>query len=498
MPITDEFTRYCTQILEVNFGQLSSGIIYKVKSKKNLNDTSDISDFNRFIDLIELNINELAEKNKIIEICDTFKAKAIELMGEQKLPEISIISEINREINTFLMKNTLLTEGDINGYTKYLAVKYGGVAKKVEKDFIKKIKILVKSAINRKKIKEEVNLFLTKYAQPTQTDVNDFIYYIRLLKLKFREDELRHQIETERIFRKFHEHRDVEEMPEIDQFVDISKTSNDKKDIIKAIQKQEVSYIINHEPGISDELLSAEFGNDKLNDPIEFCNGKLKALTDNSGGILGGISNGEPREVFDELPKKLIENEKSFESKIKNALDKFFETKGIPGELEINDIGKYLISCSYKQDENQLIETLKQLSKEMIISALNDSVINNEIKSFVHRHPSFIQVDVENFINYLKGSRLNVNDEDVKDLIERERLFIKFNDMDRRESKEEKISRQYIALFNSNKKKDYNYILTYDERLTQLKLQLKLAKVLKKPQKHKKVNQEHLKKTRIL
>jgi hypothetical protein len=134
----------------------------------------------------------------------------------------------------------------------------------------------------------------------------------------------------------------------------------------------------------------------------------------------------------------------------------------------------------------------------MIISALNDSVINNEIKSFVHRHPSFIQVDVENFINYLKGSRLNVNDEDVKDLIERERLFIKFNDMDRRESKEEKISRQYIALFNSNKKKDYNYILTYDESLTHLKLQLKLAKVLKKPQKHKKVNQEHLKKTRIL
>lgn len=492
MPATDEFIKYCAQILKANFGQSSSGIIYKVKSKKNLNDTSDISDFNKFIDLIELSINELAEKNKVIDICDAFRTKAIELMREPKCPEVSIIREINRDINTFLMKNTLLTEGDINGYAKYLTLKYGGFAKKVEKDFNKKIKILVKSAINRKKIKEEVNRFLTKYPQPTQTDVDEFIYYICLLKMKFQEDELRQQIEKERIFRRFHEPKNVEEIPEIDQFVEFIKTPDEKKDIIKAIQKQEVGYIINHESGISDELLSEEFGDNKLNDPIEFCNGKLRTLTDNTGEYTGETSS-DPREFFDELPKKSIEDGKSFESKIKDALDDFFETKGIPTELEINDIAKYLISCGCKQDENQLIETLKKLSKENVISSLNDSVINNEIKFFVHRHPSIKRADVDNFINYLKGSKLTVNDEDVKDLIERERLFIKFNDMDRKESEEEKISRQYIELYNSDEKKDYNYILAYDEKLTQLKLQLKLAKVLKRSQKHKKVGKNQLK-----
>ncbi|HEY9247296.1 MAG TPA: hypothetical protein VIO11_10655, partial [Candidatus Methanoperedens sp.] len=123
MPVTGEFIKYCTQILKANFGQSSSGIIYKVKSKINLNDTSDLSDFNKFIDLIELDINELAEKNKVINICDAFRAKAIELMGEQKSSEVSIINEINRDINTFLMRNTLLTEGEINGYAKYLTLK---------------------------------------------------------------------------------------------------------------------------------------------------------------------------------------------------------------------------------------------------------------------------------------------------------------------------------------------------------------------------------------
>ncbi|HEY9207246.1 MAG TPA: hypothetical protein VIO58_15140, partial [Candidatus Methanoperedens sp.] len=73
---------------------------------------------------------------------------------------------------------------------------------------------------------------------------------------------------------------------------------------------------------------------------------------------------------------------------------------------------------------------------------------------------------------------------------ERERLFVKFKDMDRNEGEEEKISRQYIELYNSSKKEDYNYIVTYDEKLAQLRLQLKLAKVLKKSQKNKKVGMQ--------
>ncbi|KCZ72824.1 hypothetical protein ANME2D_01259 [Candidatus Methanoperedens nitroreducens] len=493
MPIADEFIKYCTQILEVNFGEYSNKIINKVKSKKNLNDASSIRDFKEFICLIGLYTSVLAGKNKAVDICDALRAKATEITGEQKPPEVSIISEMDREINTFLMKKTLSTEDDTTDYAKYLALKYGDNTKEVEKDLIRKIKIYIKNAININRIKEAINRFLTNYPQPAQNDIDDFIHYIRLLKLKFREDELLQQIKKERLFRKFQEPRNSEEKPEINQLLDLIKTHNDKKDIIKSIQKQEISHIINHEPGLSDILLSEDLEDHKLNNPIALCDEKLMVLIDNKGGIVRGNGSSETKEIYNELPKR--EDDRSFEPKIKDALDYFFETKGIPAESDIDDIVDYLILCGHKQDKKQLIETFKQLSKEKIISALNYCVINNEIKYFIRRSTSYTQLDIENFIYYMKAKKLDINDDDVKDMIERERLFNRFNEMDREKSKEEKISRQYIALSNSGKKNYYEYILMLDEELIQLKLQLKLAKVLKKNQKHGKIGKKHLKKT---
>lgn len=255
MGAADEFSKYCVQTLEVNFGQLASGIINKIKSKKNLNDDSSISDFKEFIDVIELNISVLSGKNKAMDICNVLRAKAVELKEKQKAPEISI-SDIDKEIHTFLKKNTLPTESDITDYAKYLALKYGGNAKKVEKDLIEKVKVHVKNAISSKIINEEIQRFLKRFPQPTQMDVDDFINYTRLLKLDFQEDELRDQIEKERLYRKFHESVDIAETSELDQFIDYIKIHNDKKDISKEMQKQELSYLIKDESGISDEMLS--------------------------------------------------------------------------------------------------------------------------------------------------------------------------------------------------------------------------------------------------
>lgn len=255
MAIADEFIKYCTQTLEVNFGRLSGEIITKIKSKKNLDDKSNLSDYKEFIDLIELNISVLSGKHKATEICNALRTHALEITGIQKVPEVSISSDIDKEINTFLTKNTLPTESDITDYAKYLTIKYGGNAKKVEKDIIEKVKIQVKNSISRKKINEEMSNFLAKFPQPAQKDVDDFITYIRLLNLSFKEDELRELIEKERLYRKFHGEQVMEETSELDQFIEIIKT-NDKKDINKAMQKQEISYLIKDESGVSDKLLS--------------------------------------------------------------------------------------------------------------------------------------------------------------------------------------------------------------------------------------------------
>ena len=112
--------------------------------------------------------------------------------------------------------------------------------------------------------------------------------------------------------------------------------------------------------------------------------------------------------------------------------------------------------------------------------------MTDEIRSFIIKNPCHTQVDVENFINYLKVRKFKVNNDEVADLIEKECLFSRFNEMDRKESLEEKISKQYAALFNSKNKKEYRYILEHDDDLIQLKLQLKLAKVLRKTQGNKK------------
>jgi len=256
MAITDEFINYCTQTLEINFGTLASELITKVKAKKNLDDRSNTSDFKEFIDLIELNISVLAGKNKATDICNSFRKKAVEITESQRPQEALINNDIDAEISAFLAKNSLPTEGDITDYSKYLAMKYGGNAKKVEKDIIEKVKAHVKLGVSRKKISEEASNFLSRYPQPTSQDIEDFKSYLRLLKLNFKEDELLELIEKERLCLKFHgEPRMAGEASELDEFIDIFKRHN-KNDISSAMQKQEISYLIKDESGVSDELLS--------------------------------------------------------------------------------------------------------------------------------------------------------------------------------------------------------------------------------------------------
>jgi len=254
--IVDDFEKHCIEVLEIHFGKLASGIVNKVKTKKNLDERSNISDFKEFIDLIEINISVLAGKNKSSDICNRLRNKALDIVGTQKKPEPVINSDMASEIEAFLEKKTLPAEKDVSDYTKYLTLKYGGRAKTVEKEIIEKIKSHIKETISRNRRKEEINEFLTRYQQPTKTDIDDFINFIRLSKLVFREDELRDEIEKERLYRKFHGQQDTVIASEINELVDLLKNTNDKGSLKKNLQNQELSYLIKDESGVSDKSLS--------------------------------------------------------------------------------------------------------------------------------------------------------------------------------------------------------------------------------------------------
>jgi hypothetical protein len=260
MAESNEFEKYCIQTLEIHFGQLAGGIVNKIKLKKSLNDNSNISDFKEFIDHIETNISILAGKNKANEIGNSLRSKALDLEGKQKKSGNVLSNDMEKEIDTFLAKNTLPTEKDVADYTKYLTLKYGGIAKNVEKEIIEKIKIHIKKTISHKRIKEEINDLLIRFREPTKNDIDDFINYIRLSKLAFQEDELRDEIEKERLYRKFHSPQGTEKPSEINELVNLIKNTNNNDALSKRLRKQELSYLIKDESGISDKSVS-EFVN---------------------------------------------------------------------------------------------------------------------------------------------------------------------------------------------------------------------------------------------
>jgi len=177
--------------------------------------------------------------------------------------------------------------------------------------------------------------------------------------------------------------------------------------------------------------------------------------------------------IFNNLRKELIEYDKFFikffGSKIEDTLNNFFEMKGIPKETEIKEIARFLISNGYEQKEKKVIETLKKLTKERIIRDLKGSIINDDIKSFLDNNKLYSESDIEVFINEIKAKELDISDIDLKDKIEKERLFRKFNYMERKENEEEKILKQYITLFNDSFKKEYDYIVSDKDIISMMK-----------------------------
>ncbi len=177
------------------------------------------------------------------------------------------------------------------------------------------------------------------------------------------------------------------------------------------------------------------------------------------------FGNTRAKEILEKLAQESSEAEALFKSDINQALETLFTTKGIPSESDLMEISRYILTKGYDEDEKTAVDTLKQLSKKKVLSALNESIIRYEVQRFIDKYPSFKTKDIENFIDYIKNKKLETDSEIIIDMIEKERLYRKFEEKSQNENLQEKISNQYISLLNSSKSSDFKYLMV-DEKLT--------------------------------
>ncbi len=243
-------------LLAPNIGNANAKSLV-MEACKNINSDLETLDNSKLMPFLE-NLEKSLVPRVGPGIAKKTRDKLLEL-GEKKIqvdtkvvPETKLDEGIEKEIETYLEKNTLQTETDIQDYSKYLTKKYGGEAKTIEHKITDKINLHVKDSIAKKKVKVEIKLFLNNFPHPTKTDIDDFIRYLRLSKVVIDEAEIREQMENERLFRKFEGARS-EDAPEADKLMNLVTGS---KDIGENMKKQGMTYLIKDESEDPDKSMS--------------------------------------------------------------------------------------------------------------------------------------------------------------------------------------------------------------------------------------------------
>ena len=189
--------------------------------------------------------------------------------------------------------------------------------------------------------------------------------------------------------------------------------------------------------------------------------------------------------IFNNLRNELIKYDLSFDkffsSRFDENLENSVEKKGVLRESEIHEISRSMISKGCECEEEKLAITIKRLVKKRIIHDLMVDIITVEVKSFHDKNPFYSEMDIELFRNELKSKKLEINDIDLKYIFEKERLFRKFNFLERTKSDDEIIPTKYSQLFDPKMKNEYGYILTDAKICSMMKKNRYLKEHFKRP-----------------
>lgn len=250
--MTTDFLDFSKNILIEKLGKTGEDLFTRVLAKKPINEKSSHKEFTEFIKTLENIVPLISDEKKAEEIClalrnilnDTSRTNAY---GSNEKPD-----DVSIEIDNFLKKHDCPSDSDIQDLVRYLKLKYSVNSRKIHEEIMDRIKFRLNDSVNMDKIQQEIGIFLERFPKPEKTDIDDFVCYLHILKLRFREDELREQIEKERLYRKFHEPEDDTVGSGIDHLVNIVK-NNDKEEIQKIMKNEKISYLLKDIVDISDK-----------------------------------------------------------------------------------------------------------------------------------------------------------------------------------------------------------------------------------------------------
>jgi hypothetical protein len=240
MGVSDEFIKYCMEVLEINYGRLSLAIVNKAKTKSCLNDKSSQKEYEDFIRVVESNIDVLSGKNKAIAISDRLKIKASEFSNRK-----NVASEIDHEITCFLEKRTDPFDAEILEKAEILSRKYGIDARKMENRILEIIGRHANDIETDNRLDEEINKFLATIPQPVKVNIEDWVMYLRIRGLEFQEEDLIQRVEKERLYRKFQEPHivSISDTPVYDY---LKLTQPSEKDMKIVLEEMGLKHMIRH------------------------------------------------------------------------------------------------------------------------------------------------------------------------------------------------------------------------------------------------------------
>jgi hypothetical protein len=249
--MTSDFLEFSKNILIEKLGKTGEDLFTRVLAKKPLNEESSNKEFTEFIKTMENIVPLISDEKKAEEICLALRNKLNDtsrtnVYGSNEEPD-----NVSIEIEDFLKEHDLPTDGDVQDYVRYLKLKYNVNSRKIHEEIMDKIKLNLNDSVNMDKIQKEIDIFLERFLEPEKTDIDDFVCYLQVLKLRFREEELREHIEKERLYRKFHEPEDDTVGSGIDQLANIVK-NNDKEEIQKSMKNEKISYLLKDAADIPD------------------------------------------------------------------------------------------------------------------------------------------------------------------------------------------------------------------------------------------------------
>jgi len=151
----------------------------------------------------------------------------------------------------------------------------------------------------------------------------------------------------------------------------------------------------------------------------------------------------------------MTEEVKAVEMTLSPELDKeintFLITHSLPNEDDILDYAKYL-TMKYGGNTRALEKDIEEKVKQHVRDGIMKNILSGEISKFLERYPQQEKSDVDDFIKYMGLLKLSLDENLMRDELEKERLYRKFHEPT--DSLEKSELSEFITFVKSNKDKE--------------------------------------------